>query len=91
MSLETVVDLPQVGNPVSRLGPCTFPTPLAARVAEAALLDDSASIELPGSPGPVLFRTGPRRLLHFDPKTVTAAICTCGGTRWGRHPPTRAR
>ncbi len=75
------------------LGPCTFPSPLAARLAPQAihyvgradrvLLDDRLSrvVEHEGgmATAPAFELAGPRHQVFFRPSELRAGIVTCGG------------
>jgi 6-phosphofructokinase 1 len=73
---------------VTRVGPCTRPTPLRTR--DERLIDDDERVLLPstrreleavaaGQPPPAFEAAGPRAAIHFDPATTSAGIVTCGG------------
>jgi 6-phosphofructokinase 1 len=77
---------------IKNLGPCTFESPLSARLGRAALhqvgeadrvlLDDRFSRVAEGhaaSDLPTFELAGPRDRVFFDPKTVRCGIVTCGG------------
>lgn len=69
---------------ISRLGECRFDSPLPSAFFvgdDAAVLLDatlSGCRDCKGAP-PVLEQAGPRRKIFLDPRSVRAAIVTCGG------------
>jgi 6-phosphofructokinase 1 len=70
---------------IQSLGPCCVSSPL--RLQPGAFISDEDKLRFdmdvsPGKPGSddlLLERTGPRRMIHFDPTSTRAAIVTCGG------------
>jgi len=75
---------------VSRLGTCTFPSPLALSTAQGDNVPDYvpdqarvlAEVELDegDAPSPLAFvKAGAREKIYFDPARLRAGIVTCGG------------
>ena len=72
---------------IARLGACQVPSPMTGvrfidddeRVLYHARLEGLKPFLDRGADPPALECAGPRRLLHFDPRTLACGIVTCGG------------
>src|SRR5262245_45402323 len=72
---------------ITRLGPATFPSPMAGaafvdddeRVVASSDLRALAAAARRGDPLEGFEMAGPRRKLFFDPSSTRAGIVTCGG------------